>query len=132
MQYHRKHSKYYSQKVMVDGIAFDSKREAERYRELKLLQRAGKIKDLQMQVPFELLPAQYAYTGEFYKKGPKKGQPKPGKCIEKSVVYLADFVYFEHGTKIVEDVKGMHTKDYIIKRKLLRYKYRDIVFREVY
>ena len=111
--------KYGNRKVAVDGIAFDSIKEARRYKELKLLLLAGEIVCLRMQVPFELVPAQYEETGEVYKKGPRKGQPKKGKCIEQSVVYVADFVYWKDGKQIVEDTKGMHTHDYIIKRKLM-------------
>ena len=122
--------KYGNRKVAVDGIAFDSIREARRYKQLKLLLLAGEIVCLQMQVPFELVPAQYEETGEVYSKGPRKGQPKQGKCIEKSVVYVADFVYFENGKRVVEDTKGVRTPEYIIKRKLMLHKY-GIRIREV-
>lgn len=111
--------KYGNRKVSVDGIDFDSIREARRYKELKLLLLAGEIICLRMQVPFELIPAQYEETGEVYTKGPRKGQPKHGKCIEKSCVYVADFVYYQNGKQIVEDTKGMRTPEYIIKRKLM-------------
>ena len=94
-------SKYGNRKVTVDGISFDSVREARRYKELKLLLLAGEIIGLQMQVPFELVPAQFEETCEVYSKGPRKGQPKQGKCIEKSVVYVADFVYWQNGQQIV-------------------------------
>ena len=123
-------SKYRNRKVSVDGITFDSRKEAQRYRELKLLLLAGEIIGLQMQVPFELVPAQYEETGAVYSKGPRKGQPKQGKCIEKSVVYIADFVYWQDGQRIVEDTKGVRTTDYIIKRKLMLHKY-GIRIREV-
>ena len=116
-------NKYGARKVTVDGITFDSRKEAQRYRELKLLLLAGEIIGLQMQVPFELVPAQYEETGEVYSKGPRKGQPKQGKCIEKSVVYVADFVYWQDGQRIVEDTKGVRTTEYIIKRKLMKYRY---------
>ena len=100
-------SKYNSRKAVVDGITFDSGREAERYSQLKLLQRAGKISWLRLQVRFELLPAQYEETEAVYIRGAKKGQPKRGKCIEKAVIYIADFVYCdEYGRTIVEDAKG--------------------------
>lgn len=123
-------SKYRNRKVSVDGITFDSRKEARRYQELKLLLLAGEIIGLQMQVPFELVPAQFEETGEVYSKGPRKGQPKQGKCIEKSVVYIADFVYWQDGKRIVEDTKGVRTTDYIIKRKLMLHKY-GIRIREV-
>lgn len=125
-----KRGKYGARKTVVDGITFDSKAEAMRYRELKMLQKANKISYLMLQVPIELIPAQYAPTGEYYKKGDKAGQPKM-KCIERAVTYIADFTYYEHGKKVVEDVKGMRTKDYIIKRKLLRWRYPEYEFREV-
>ena len=123
-------NKYRNRKVTVDGITFDSVREAARYRELKLLLLAGEISGLQMQVSFELLPAQYEKTTAVYVKGPKKGQQKPGKCIEKPVTYIADFVYWQGGKQIVEDTKGVRTKDYIIKRKLMLHIY-GIRIREV-
>lgn len=113
--------KYGNKKVTVDGFTFDSKREATRYTELKLLQRAGKISGLELQKPFELIPAQYEESKEVYTRGPKKGQPKRGKCLEQSVVYKADFVYKENGKLVVEDAKGTKTRDYIIKRKLMLY-----------
>ena len=122
--------KYGNRTVAVDGIAFDSIREARRYKQLKLLLLSGEIVGLSMQVPFELVPAQYEETGEVYTKGPRKGQPKQGKCIEKSVVYVADFVYFENGKRVVEDTKGVRTPEYIIKRKLMLHKY-GIRIREV-
>lgn len=125
-------SKYGARNTVVDGITFDSKKEANRYRELKMLERAGEICGLRLQVPFELIPAQYEETGEVYTKGKNKGKPKRGKCIEKAVVYYADFVYQNMGSdRIVEDVKGMRTPVYIIKRKLFRWRYTDYEFREV-
>lgn len=118
----RKQTKYKSRKVMRDGLVFDSMAEYRRWRELLLLERAGKIQDLQRQVPFELIPAQYEEipTGEYYVRGEKKGQEKIKRvCVEQSVVYVADFVYTEGGRQIVEDTKGFETKDFIIKRKLM-------------
>lgn len=114
-------SKYGARKVMLDGILFDSRKEARRYRELKLLERAGQISNLELQKVFELIPAQYAPSNEVYQRGEKKGQPKRGECIEKAVTYIADFCYTENGKSIVEDTKGVRTKDYIIKRKLMLY-----------
>lgn len=121
--------KYGNQKVKVGGIEFDSKREAARYYELKLLERAGVITDLDLQKVFELIPAQFEESGEVYKRGEKKGQPKPGKCIEQSVTYKADFYYKENGKEVVEDVKGYRDPAsgsyarYVIKRKLMLYIY---------
>lgn len=117
-------NKYRNKKVTVNGITYDSVKECKRHRELLLLQRAGAITDLQIQVPFELIPAQFEEipTGEVYKRGEKKGQPKFKRvCVENSVKYIADFVYFENGKMVVEDSKGKRTKDYIIKKKLMLY-----------
>jgi hypothetical protein len=112
------YNKYKNNKCVVDGIVFDSRREARRYRELMLMQAAGKISRLQRQVKFVLIPAQYLPTGEFYKRGAKKGQPKL-KLAEQECAYVADFVYYDSGEMVVEDTKGMRTRDYIIKRKLM-------------
>ena len=109
-------NKYGNHKVTVDGITFDSKHEATRYLELKMLEKAGKIYDLQRQVKFVLVPAQY----EPDTVGPRGGKIK-GKLIEKELSYYADFVYFDEETKetVVEDAKGVRTPEYVIKRKLL-------------
>lgn len=96
-------NKYHAEKIVVDGIKFDSKREAARYEELLYMERAGDISDLQRQVPFELIPAQTRDDG-------KK---------EKPVRYVADFVYWQDGKKIVEDAKGFRHPVYIVKRKLM-------------
>ena len=66
-------SKYGAVKMIIDGITFDSRKEARRYTELKLLERTGKITDLQRQVKFRLIPAQSAKSSEVYIRGPKKG-----------------------------------------------------------
>lgn len=118
MAWRRTNNKYGSKKVKLDGIVFDSIREAQRYKELKLLERAGEITDLELQKPFELVPAQYEYYERY---GKNNRRLKDGKrTIEQSVVYKADFVYREkNGQLIVEDTKGMKTHDYIIKRKLM-------------
>ncbi len=128
MYYRNKsNNKYHNKKTYTsDGILHDSRHEAERWSELLLLQRAGKIRDLERQVRFELIPAYFeeVYTGEFYKRGTHKGEPKKERvCVEKSVVYVADFVYIDNDTaeQVVEDAKGERTKEYIIKRKLMLY-----------
>lgn len=112
-------NKYYSKKVEVNGIVFDSKKEAKRYSELLLLEKAGVIRDLQRQVKFVLIPAQNEVFERYGKKGQrlKDGQ----RCIEKECAYIADFVYryTTSNVKVVEDTKGFRTKDYIIKRKLM-------------
>lgn len=101
--------KYHNTKTVVGDLTFASKKEAARYIELCLLERAGKISDLRTQVPFELIPKQ-------------KG--------ERACKYIADFVYTENGKQVVEDVKGKRTPEYIIKRKLLLEKH-GIKIREV-
>lgn len=113
-------SKYYNVKTRaLDGTVFDSYKEARRWDELLLLQKAGKITELRRQVKYELIPAQY----ETYERYGKKGQRlKDGvRLLEKKVSYVADFVYTdaETGENIVEDTKGIRTTEYIIKRKLM-------------
>ncbi len=109
-------NKYRNTKTIVDGIEFDSRKEAARYKELKLLEEAGEISNLEMQVKFVLIPTQREpdFVGV-------RGGIKKGKVIEKECSYLADFVYIRDGEVIVEDTKGIRTKDYIIKRKLMLY-----------
>ena len=104
-----------------DGIKHASQKEATRWCELKLLEKAGKISDLDRQVEFELIPAQYEAYERLSKKGELLGDGL--RVAERKVSYIADFVYTDNetGEKIVEDTKGMRTKEYIIKRKLMRY-----------
>lgn len=116
--------KYGNKKITAgNGQVFDSKKEYRRFCELSLLERAGEITNLQRQVPYLLIPEQRAPSTEVYKKGSRAGQPKPGPVLERKVVYIADFVYQENGETVVEDTKGIKTKEYIIKRKLLLYRY---------
>lgn len=113
------YNKYHSQKCMEGGIQFDSKREAKRYGELILLEMAGAITGLERQVKYILIPAQYE---EYERYGKKGNRLKDGKrLLEKECAYIADFVYTEGEKLVVEDAKGMRTKDYIIKRKLMLY-----------
>ena len=91
-------SKYHSKKEMVDGITFASKKEARRYQELKLLERAKAIQDLKLQVAFPLIK----------------------KSINgREIKYIADFVYYEDGKLIVEDTKGYRTDVYKLKKRLV-------------
>ena len=114
--------KYYNIKTKTtDGLVFDSHKEAQRWEQLLLLQKAGKIVELQRQVKYELLPAQYETYERFSKKGKRL---KDGtRLIERKVEYIADFVYHdaETGEMIVEDTKSeaTKTKDFVIKRKLM-------------
>lgn len=115
--------KYGNKKVTVDGITFDSKKEYTRFRELTLLERAGQISNLRRQVKFVLIPAQYEKTPERYTRGEHKGELKQGRLLERECAYLADFVYIDsNGKKVVEDTKGVKTKEYIIKRKLMLFR----------
>lgn len=111
-------SKYHSKKVIVNGNTYDSRKEYRRFCELSLLQRAGAITELKRQVEFELIPAQREPDTVGVRGGIRKG-----KVIEYAVKYVADFVYYENGKKVVEDTKGFKTKDYIIKRKLMLWVY---------
>lgn len=113
--YYRK-AKYHNKKVEYDGQTFDSQKEMHRYAVLRLLEKDGHIKDLKRQVKFVLIPAQR----EPDTTGPKGGKIK-GKLIEREVAYIADFTYTDthNGKFVVEDTKGMRTKEYIIKRKMM-------------
>ena len=101
-----KRHKYGAQKTEVDGIIFPSAKEAGRYTRLKLLEGAGLITDLQLQVEFEL-----------------------NEGGTHSLKYIADFVYIDVMTsaKVVEDAKGYHTKEYRKKRRLMRKVYGIII-----
>ena len=98
--------KYHSKKCTIDGITFDSKKEASRYLELKEMQDRGEITDLKLQVPFILIPA--------FNLGKKR---------YRKMEYIADFVYNKNGEQIVEDTKGYKTEIYKIKKKLMAYIY---------
>lgn len=106
--------KYHNRKVTINGVTFDSKKEANRYQELKLMEKAGEISGLQLQVKYVLIPVQ---------REPdtigKHGGIKKGKLIERECTYIADFVYQKDGETVVEDAKGMRTEVYNIKRKLM-------------
>ena len=111
-----KENKYKNKKIEEDGQVFDSVREYRRWHELILLQRAGEIRDLCRQVPFVLIPSQKTIEGK----------------VVRPVVYKADFAYrTKKGRYVVEDVKGVKTKDYIIKWKLMLYMH-NIQVEEVY
>jgi hypothetical protein len=108
--------KYNNRKTEVNGIVFHSAKEAKRYQELLLLEKAGAIQNLKLQEKFVLIPTQREpdSTG-------RTGKPIKGCVIEREISYKADFTYFENGRTVVEDVKGVKTKEYIIKRKLMLY-----------
>ena len=111
-------NKYNATKITIDGIKYDSKKEAARGQELKMLERAGIIKDLQLQPEFTLQES-FKYQGK----------------TERKITYIADFMYEEkNGQIVVEDVKSEITKTpvYRVKRKLFLKKYGEqIKFIEV-
>ena len=103
--------KYHNTKTVADGIKFDSKLEAERYEQLKILERAGVIRDLELQPSFELIPS-FRKNGKTWRR----------------TVYKADFRYIldEDDNYIIEDVKGstaVITGVFRLKQKLFEYKY---------
>lgn len=108
------YNKYKAKKTTIDGIKFDSKAEARRYAELILLQKANKIKCLELQPVFEL----------------QEGFKHRGKNI-RAIKYIADFAYIDcdTGANVVEDVKGVKTKEFNIKYKLFVKKYPWIDFK---
>lgn len=99
-------SKYHARKTTVDGITFDSRKEADRYLALKDMEKDGTIENLRRQVRYELIPA-FDVDGRHYRP----------------VYYVADFVYVEDGKEVVEDVKGMITDVYKLKSKLFARRY---------
>lgn len=111
-----KANKYHNKKVNINGVKFDSKLEATRYTELKLLERKGLIKDLVLQPSYELIPT-FKKNNKTYRKAS----------------YVADFSYYDNelGKVIVEDTKGFKTPVYELKRKLFEYTYKDLTIREI-
>lgn len=105
-------NKYKNKKVQIDMYVFDSIAESRRYKELALLEKAGEIENLQLQPKF-LLQDSFKKNGKTYRK----------------IEYIADFMYEEKGKAVVEDVKGMETKEFKIKRKLFEYKYPSLELR---
>lgn len=97
-------SKYNAKKTTIDGIEFDSAREAKRYTRLRAMEDEGKIQHLRLQVPFELVPS-FECDGVKYR----------------GMKYIADFVYYRDGKQVVEDTKGVKTAEYKLKKKLMAY-----------
>lgn len=97
-------SKYNARKTVIDGIQFDSAKEAKRYTRLRALEDEGKIQHLRLQVPFELVPS-FECDGVKYR----------------GMKYVADFVYVRDGKVVVEDCKGFKTPEYKMKKKLMAY-----------
>lgn len=109
-------NKYNATKTTLDGISFHSKAEANRYAELKMLEKAGEIKDLTLQPLFEL-------QSKFIDKSGVK---------QRAITYKADFQYYDkrYNGIVVEDVKGFKTKEYELKKKMFLMKYPQYVFLE--
>lgn len=105
-------NKYRNKKVQVDMYVFDSIQESRRYKELKLLLKAGKISDLQLQPRF-LLQDSFKKNGKTFRK----------------IEYIADFQYIENGKTIVEDVKGMQTEVFKLKHKIFEKVYPNLELR---
>ena len=116
----RSANKYGARKVIRDGIVFDSLREARRYTELCEMEAQGKISNLKRQVNYELTPSVKADKFYAAKYGVKKGS-----VLLQSSTYVADFVYIDTATEeiVVEDCKGYKTKDYMLKKKFMFYRY---------
>ena len=112
----KKENKYYNVRICSNGIFFDSRKEANRYKELFILEAQGYIKDLECQHKFVLQP----------------GFKKNGKTI-RAITYSADFVYYdlERMKIVVEDVKGFKTKEYMLKKKIFEYKFPDLTIVEI-
>lgn len=108
--------KYHNKRVEYEGIVFDSLKEKRRYCQLQLLEKNGTISDLRLQVPFELIPA--IYEDEVVQLKTKTKIKK--KLVQRSTTYVADFVYLQNGETIVEDTKGFRTKEYELKKKMMR------------
>ena len=111
--------KYHNKKTVADGIKFDSKLEAERYAQLKILERAGVIRDLELQPSFELIPS-FRKNGKTWRR----------------TVYKADFRYIlaEGDRIIIEDVKGstaVITDVFRLKQKLFEYRYPELTIKIV-
>lgn len=113
-------NKYHNKKIFYEGIKFDSKKEALRYKELRLLERTHEIAGLTLQPRYELVPKYIDNKGNHIR----------------AITYIADFTYYDNklNKQIIEDVKGMKTDVYKIKKKLLEYELRDnpnVIFKEI-
>ena len=111
-------SKFGNRKVTVDGIRFDSRKEAKFYLFLKEAEKKGDISDLRLQVPYELIPAIYEDQVIHLKTKDKIVK----RCVQKAVHYVADFVYIEtlNNIEVVVDTKGFKTPEYKLKKKMMR------------
>ena len=105
-----KKNKFNAKSIVIDGHKFPSLKEAQRYNELKLLEKAGKIKNLELQPEFEIIPKQ-KYRGKTLKRAK----------------YTPDFKYLDvdNNEWVIEEVKGMPTVDYVLRKKLFILNYGD-------
>ena len=113
IKYTKRH-KYNAKPIEFEGFKFASKKEFKRYLELKMLEKAGVISDLILQPKF-LLQESFKYKGK----------------TQRAIFYIADFEYIQDGKRVVEDVKGVKTEVYKLKKKLFLKKYPDVVFKEI-
>lgn len=109
-------NKYGNKKVIFQGIEFASKKERDYYLLLKDRERKGEISDLRLQVRYELLPAIYESSTIHLKTKDKT----VSRLVQRKVEYVADFVYTENGIERVIDTKGFRTKEYQLKKKMMR------------
>ena len=107
-----KTTKYHNKITTYKGIKFHSRKEASRYWELLVMEKAGQIENLQRQVYYLLKPTQ---------------RNESGKVLFKKMGYVADFVYRRNGELVVEDVKGVRTPLYKWKRAEMYEKYHILV-----
>lgn len=113
----RRKSKYGNKKAKANGRVFDSRTERSRYYTLQMLEKAGEISDLRIQVPFEIIPAVYETVEVQLKTKTKQVQ----RVVQRAAYYVADFVYKDaDGNEVVEDSKGFRTKEYLLKKKMMR------------
>lgn len=113
-------SKYGAKKTTVGGERFDSTKEARRWQQLQIMERAGKINSLQRQVKYIIIPEHR----EPDTRGPRGGV-KRGRVIERARYYVADFVYYDNDARalVVEDCKGFRTAEYKLKKALMLDRY---------
>lgn len=112
-------SKYGNHITVVDGIKFDSKKEAYYYLHLRTRERNGEISNLRRQVAFELVPP--VYEDQIVQLKTKEKIVK--RLVEPAIHYIADFVYEERGAQVVMDVKSEATKKdkvYVLKKRMMR------------
>lgn len=108
-----RYSKYNAERTTVNGQTFDSKGEAARHQDLELLQRSGQISNLERQPKFTLQPKFTDNTGK----------------NQRAITYKADWSYIEDGQEIIEDFKGMETKEFLLKAKMFRYQHPELILR---